>query len=210
LAYGTRFFPGPQLRSAVRANAGEPAYQGWWVVFEHAFLYTTLTALVCLVAWFLLGRKNLLEKPGPSFQFKRPRATLSWGIGSGLIVVAFNLLLVTVAAAAGALPKTMSLGWHHLSGWVVAGNLFSNFYEEIIYRGFVYIAIRAVTGSAVIGVVCSSLLFGLMHLQYPIEQRIVLVIGGAAACVAYIKTRSIWAAWLNHEVVDVSMGIALG
>lgn len=201
LAYCSWFFPSPQFRQFIRDLAGQPAYEGAWVAAEHLLLYTTLCAGVCLVVWWALARRGLVVRPVESFGFRhKEKAILGWGFLSGLAVFALSL-----GAAVVVIPEDKLVLGLFFSGWVIVGNLFSNLYEEIIYRGLLLVAVGRALDSRILAVVLTSVLFGAVHTQYPLSGRIVVGVMGAVAGLAYLKTGSLWAAWLNHMTVDVLM-----
>src|SRR5215471_3865738 len=88
-AYAVGFWPSWWVRDAVLKAFGKPAYAGVWILIPHVFLYTTLSALTCLVLWLALIRLRCLE-PIP---LAMSRSVVIWGLQGGIVstVVAFGI-----------------------------------------------------------------------------------------------------------------------
>jgi membrane protease YdiL (CAAX protease family) len=190
-AYLTWYAPSAKLREWVQHSFGHPKYAGRWACFEHMFLYSTLTAIVCAIVWFFLARAKLL--PPMRESFTRPRIVLA--IIVGLIPLAAGIGMLAVAD-----PK--SLGWIPPSGWLMLGNVFSNFYEEFIHRGFMLTALTAVFGSFWPAALVDGILFGYEHTQYPIPLRVLIALSGLLWCWSKRRSKSLWTPYLAHEVLD--------
>src|SRR5262249_58809239 len=78
-AYAVGFWPTWWVRDAVLKAFGKPAYEGVWILIPHVFLYTTLSALTCLVLWLALIQMRWLE-PIP---FAISRSVVIWGLIAG-------------------------------------------------------------------------------------------------------------------------------
>ena len=75
--------------------------------------------------------------------------------------------------------------------------------EEIFFRGFLYRSLRnrfTVLGAALV----SSMLFGLIHTQYPVAVRPELVFFGVITCLLYERTGSLLPGIAMHSFVDGS------
>src|SRR5262245_20344298 len=116
-AYAVGFWPSWWVRDAVLQAFGRPAYQGVWILIPHVFLYTTLSALTCLVLWLVLIQLRWL---GP-IPFAMSRSVVIWGLIVGG---------VSAAAAFGVFAGMQPGAVHaaQFNPWVAAANLFSNFY----------------------------------------------------------------------------------
>src|SRR5262249_29514854 len=134
-AYAVGFRPAWWVRDAVLKAFGKPAYEGVWILIPHVFLYSTLSALVCLVLWLALIRLSWLQ-PIP---FAISRSVVIWGLLAGIVsaVAAFGIF-------AGMQPGAVHAA--HFNPWIATANLFSNFYEEFVFRGFLLAALTAVFG----------------------------------------------------------------
>lgn len=205
-AFGVNFFPSPQFRAFIERLAADSASNlvalpaGAWLAVQHLLLFSTLTAGACLVAWIALANGGLVDPVLESFAVKGGvKGILAWGLGGGVLFAALFLPLSLVV-----MPRTMyEVGPFLPSAWVVFGNLFSNLYEEIIYRGLMFNALARIMGARWPALLLSSVVFGAMHVQYPMSgQAMVAVMGLVMGCV-YVKTKSLWGAWLSHMTVDV-------
>ena len=129
-AYAIGFWPSWWVRDAVLKAFGSPACKGVWILIPHVFLYTTLSALTCLVLWLTLIQLKWLE-PIP---FAISRSVVIWGLIGGVVsaVAAFGVF-------AGLQPGAIHAA--RLNLWVATANLFSNFYEEFVFRGFLLVRI---------------------------------------------------------------------
>jgi membrane protease YdiL (CAAX protease family) len=197
-----------KIRAWVRELAGNPPFAGSWVLVEHWLLVATVPALASLILWSLLARGRMLVKPSDSLRLSYARkATWTIGLGAGLAFALFVLLFVFVCSQAG-----LGVGFRVAcpSFWEVAGNMVSNFLEEIIYRGFLLIGLWVVSGRCWVGIVASSLVFGLTHTQNDFIVQTVIALGGAVMAWAYVRTRSLWSAWTVHMIFDLAADIFLG
>ena len=189
-AYAVGFWPSWWVRDAVLKAFGHPAYEGVWILIPHVLLYTTLSALTCLVLWLALIQLKWLE-PIP---FAISRSVVIWGLINGIVgaVAAFAVFARLQPAAVHAAQ---------FKPWVAAANLFSNFYEEFVFRGFLLAALTAVFGFWPAAIL-SSVAFGATHVQYPLEFRAIISVFGLTWCWIVKRTRSIWTAWIAHMSLD--------
>lgn len=159
-AYLIGFWPAWQLRDLVLQAFGNPAYEGVWILIPHVFLYSTLPALFCVAAWFAFTRLGWM--PAPRFSLRW--ATFGWGLGAGLISIAVLVAFFFATGQAGAFHAP------RVDPWLATANLFSNFYEEFIFRGFILVALTAALGFWPAAIL-SSLAFGATHAQYPLALQ---------------------------------------
>jgi membrane protease YdiL (CAAX protease family) len=189
--YWTSFQPSAWvLRHGLHAF-GDPAYRGTGILIPHLLLYSTLTAACCAVAWWLLARARMLPPP----QLAVTPAALAWGVGGGVASVAISLVVLP-------LLHFGHIHWIGVDGWNVAGNLFSNFFEEFIFRGLLLVGLTAVIGFWPAALL-SSTAFGLEHSQYPVMLRAYVGLIGVFWCWIARRSRSLWAAWLAHMIADL-------
>ena len=201
LAFVGGRFIGDVWRNAVREWAHHPAFRGSWVAVEHILLYTTLSALLCWAVWWGFFRIGWMPSPGGVFRGP-PRKVLAWGIGLGVGVFLACLVALLAFHAIGAMREP-PLAWHPMTGWSFLGNLFSNFYEEWIFRGFLFVDAIQVTSSRVAAAVLTTALFAGVHTQYPWALRAIIFVTTLATCWVLLKLRSLWPAWIAHQVVDL-------
>lgn len=154
------FWPSWWLRDLVLGVFGNPPYDGVWIVIPHLFLYSTLQALFCVLSWAVLVRLGWMSPPRFSFRL----STLGWGIGAGVISAALVVAFFFATGQAGVFHEP------RINPWVMSANLFSNFFEELIYRGFFLAALTVAIGFWPAAIL-SSIAFGATHLQYPLELQ---------------------------------------
>ena len=200
------FWVSPEIRESIRAFFDYPDYEGIWATFEHIFLYTTFTTILCLFAWYILYKKQFFPSIKSYFIFNKK--SLLYGIISGLSIFFFNMIIGVLLIKFTNLEGSIGYNPQFLKDyWIIIGNIFSNFYEEFIYSVFLLISVKYIFNKNWIAIILTGLIFGFIHTQYPISFRIVLSIAGFITSWVVIKTNSIWAAWLNHMLVDVLMGL---
>lgn len=159
-AYVIGFWPTWRLRDLVLQAFGNPPYEGVWILIPHVFLYSTLPALFCLAAWLALTRLGWMPAPRVSLRW----ATFGWGLGAGLISIAVLVAFFFATGQAGAFHAP------RVDPWLATANVFSNFYEEFIFRGFILVALTAALGFWPAAIL-SSLAFGATHAQYPLALQ---------------------------------------
>jgi membrane protease YdiL (CAAX protease family) len=156
-AFVVNFWPNPLLRDAVLNAFGNPPYRDVWLLIPHLFLYTTLQALVCLLLWTMLVRAGWM----PRLELSLRRRTFAWGLAAGLFSVAAMVAFFFATGQAGAFHSP------HVDPWNAGANIFSNFFEEYVYRGFILAALAAALGFWPAALL-SSIMFGAVHTQYPL------------------------------------------
>jgi membrane protease YdiL (CAAX protease family) len=193
------FWPTWWLRDTVLGAADFPAYAGLWKFLPHLLLYSTLPALAAGVAWVAFARAGVIDGP-PLGKGHRPLGNILIG-GFGAILLVLGVLIATGQGSA--------IRWIDPDPWSIAGNVFSNFYEEFIFRGFLLTALAAVTGFLPAAVVTSAL-WAATHTQYPLSLQVtVFVVGMLLAWVAQ-RARTLWAPWGAHMIMDVVLDSLVG
>jgi membrane protease YdiL (CAAX protease family) len=170
---------------------GNPPYQGVWLLIPHLFLYTTLQALVCFVLWSLLARAGWMPPLRPSLRWR----TFAWGVLAGLVSVAITVAFFFATGQAGAFHAP------RVDAWNAAANIFSNFYEEYVYRGFILAALTAALGFWPAALL-SSIAFGATHQQYPLSLQ--ALIAAVAILWAWVGKRGggLLAPYTAHMILD--------
>ncbi len=159
-AYLIGFWPTPRLRDVVLNAFNNPPYEGVWILIPHVFLYTTLQALFCLAAWSIFARLEWM----PACRLSPRLSTIGWGLAVGLASVAVVVAFFFATGQAGAFHAP------RVNPWIAAANVFSNFYEEYVFRGFILAALAAAIDFWP-AVILSSIAFGATHTQYPLALR---------------------------------------
>lgn len=191
LVYLSTLQPSIWVRDWAQALAGPHAYEGVWIFIPHLLFYCTFSAAVAGACWFALAKSGAMD-----FQVLRvSRAAVAWGLIGGVASV----------IASAAFLHAFELGepaWRGFDGWKIAGNVFSNFYEEFIYRGFLLAATTLLVGFWPAAIL-TSLAFGFSHDQYPLALQLFIACTGVFWCWIVRRSRSLWAAWGAHMIVDV-------
>ncbi len=182
---------------AARLEPLLPPSAGFGLFLRHFFEFSTLDAILCLATWYAFARAGWLASPRVWLGFgPDPRRAIRLGV---LVGVALSAAVVVVGVALGEKIH------FHPDGWKMAGNVFSNYYEELIYRGLLLQAAWAMTGSRIGGVVLSSALFGWSH-AHGSHAAFMAVAASVAALVfgwLTVRTRSLGGAWAAHQISDM-------
>lgn len=157
--------------------------------FKHSFVFSAPTALLCLVWIILLQKWKLIEPIQVSFDKKSVMISLYWGVGVALITLAIAPIL------------GMNYRFH-FDPWSIAGNFISNLYEEIIFRGLLFLSFWRAFGSKSIAIFLSGILFGLTHEQYPWLLKTYIAVIGSFLSYLTSKERNIIPAIIVHDISD--------
>jgi len=199
LAYASTWWPEHWVLAHGMAWLGEPAYAGFTGKFlPHLLLYSTLPALICAVPWLMLSNAGLLA-PIP---LTRGNNLVGYGVLGALVAIAATIALMLATGMA-------TLRWVGIDAWGVAGNVFSNFYEEFIFRGFILAGLTAVVGFWP-GAIIASGLWAAQHTQFPVSLRVLIGAVGIVWCWIRIRARTLWAPYLAHEIMDTVLDATLG
>jgi len=193
LAYASNFWPGHAVLGWGLRALGYPPYQGFVGIFlPHLLLYSTLMAAVSALLWWALVRAGRLEPP----RFGNLRASVVLGIVGGIVALALTLAIVWATMPAG------TVHWIRPEVWKIAGNVFSNFFEEFVFRGFILVGLRSVVGFWPAAIV-SSALWAVLHTQFPPILQVSIFVVGIGFCWLAQLARSLWAPYFAHEVLDL-------
>jgi membrane protease YdiL (CAAX protease family) len=163
--------------------------------------------LVVIVAFL----PRVAARPLQALGLRAPRASdLAWGIGGAVAMV----LAATVAAAlqetvfhlkADEVQVQMLRATHGsaLAGFVILACIAAPFFEELIFRGFVFNALlRYMPVSA--AVIASALVFGGIHWQPGNAGALVpLMAGGAVLALVYYRSGSLIASMITHACFNL-------
>jgi hypothetical protein len=120
-------------------------------------------------------------------------------------IIAMTAIVVLVLVT----PALGKLHWIGIDPWGMAGNLFSNFYEEFIFRGFILAGLTAVIGFWPAAIV-SSALWAAQHTQYPLSFQATICGIGIVWCWIRDRARTLWAPYLSHEIMDTVLDAVIG
>jgi membrane protease YdiL (CAAX protease family) len=165
----------------------------------HLLLYSTFPAAVCAVLWLILSNEGLLA-PIP---LTRGQNLVGYGVLGAAVAIVATIALVLMT------PEVGMLRWIGIDPWGVAGNVFSNFYEEFIFRGFILAGLTAVVGFWPATVIASGL-WAAQHTQYPLNFRVLIGAVGILWCWMRIRARTLWAPYLSHEIMDTVLDAMIG
>jgi len=180
-------------------------FQPWWgrlprgenLLVGHVLIWSLPMALV---AWLVL---RILAQ---SWRLQPLSLTRHWR--QALVDGSIGGLIASAVAIAAALATGMHFHWHP-DGWAMAGNVFSNFYEELFYRGLVFACAWYATGSALAGAAVSGWAFGYTHGQFPMPLRVLTGLIGALWSWAYARTGNLLAPYVAHELSDIILDAIL-
>lgn len=190
-AYLIGFWPTWWLRDYVLNAFGDPAYEGVWIVIPHVFLYSTLQAVFCLVAWMVLARLKWM----PGLKLSPRMSTLGWGLAAGLVSIAVLVGFFFATGQGGAFHEP------RVNPWIMGANVFSNFYEELVFRGFILVALTAALGFWPAAII-SSIAFGATHTQYPFELQALIAVVAVLWAWAAKKGDGLLAPYTAHMTLD--------
>ena len=199
IVYATGLWPSWQLRDYVLRAAGSPAYSGVWKLLPHLLLYSTLAAIVAAIAWRFHARAGVLEGP-PLGKGQRTVTSVLWGAVAAVAITLGAFLVLGQSAA---------IRWIPPDPWLIAGNLFSNFYEEFIFRGFLLFALARIVGYWPAAVV-TSVLWAAMHTQFPPPLLVVVFLIGIVLSWVTARSKTLWAPWGSHMLMDIVLDSLVG
>ena len=149
-------------------------------------------AALAAIVWIPMAKAGWLPYP----PLRKLRRSIVPGIAGGLLA-----LVATIATALAFFPPG-TVHWIDPNPWKIAGNVFSNFYEEFIWRGFLLFELRELIGFWPAAVI-SSASWGLLHTQFPLAGQLLIVALGIGFAWLVRLTGSLWAPYVAHEVLDV-------
>jgi membrane protease YdiL (CAAX protease family) len=190
-AYLVGFWPSWWVRDHVLQALGNPPYEGAGILIPHLLLYSTLQAAFCVVAWSIFAGLKWLPAPRGSLRM----ADVGWGLAAGL---------VSVAAVVGFFFATDQAGAFHeprVDPWLATANIFSNFFEEYVFRGFILAALAAALGFWPAAIL-SSIAFGATHPQYPLAFQALIAALAVLWAWAGQRSGSLWAPYTAHITLD--------
>ncbi|HKA57308.1 MAG TPA: CPBP family glutamic-type intramembrane protease [Gemmatimonadales bacterium] len=163
--------------------------------------------VLCVAVWLMGARFGLMPSLRQSLG-----SGMSWRkvVVTGLIATAIGLVLTfAIAVAAGG-----AFGFHPYVP-KMAGDLVSNLYEEIVYRGLFFCSFFGVAAGTrfllsgpldraglIVGTIGSCFVFALGHEQYEMSLRIAIGVLAIVLVYPWAAARSLWASWIPHTLGD--------
>ena len=189
--------------------------------------YLGLTKADTITSFFWLGLINVVVYCGGIYLFIRYKAGGTWadlglrgkrlhlilGAISGLLLAAIVLLLgVLVIRLVGKQPEPQTVqdvasqaGSLWQAGlFILTGSILVPVKEEVLFRGFLYPALRNKLGIT-LGIVVTSVIFALVHGD--LIRALPLLIGGIALNVLYQRTGSLFPGIIAHGVWNLVMSL---
>jgi len=154
--------------------------------------------------FFMILAKTTLAIFLGHFFLKKDEAFLCWpnqrkfvfeGVISGLLIV---VLIGVCLKMDGFLIFQLKL-----NPLVMFGNLFSNFYEELIYRGVLLgLLLKFLGKQTALAIILSSIIFVQGHLHYPFFLVSAVFLSGVYWCHLAIRSKSLLPVWISHCIMD--------
>src|SRR6185436_13845046 len=126
--------------------------------------------------------------------FALSRGVVIWGLVAGVITA-----LASFAYFAIQMPDAVHAA--RFNPWIAGANIFSNFYEEFIFRGFLLATLAAVFGFWPAAAL-SSIAFAAVHIQYPLDLQALIAASAVLWCWIVRRTKSVWSAYVAHMTLD--------
>ena len=142
---------------------------------------------------FTFVRARIL--PAPRLGWPTARQ-LGAGVVGGILALIATVVFVYVLFP----PNTVH--WIDPVPWKIAGNVFSNFYEEFVYRGFMLVALGAAIGFWPAAIITSAM-WGYTHNQYPLSLQALIMAVGVYFSWLMRKAQSLWTPYAAHMVLDI-------
>ena len=179
------FFVRLPLRQFLNSAVGGIPY---WLEHMTVMILADLLLAVGLGFWLLGWRDMYLG---------RPTSSRAWYLG--LVGAAAAVVLI-----GGYLAATGQLHFFgKVDPLVALGNLFSNFYEEFIFRVVLVNLLRKYLASKWLAILVSATIFSLGHLSYPIPLVFIVFAIGVFLAWLVTKYQSIYPAWISHMAADL-------
>lgn len=163
---------------------------GQRLFFHHVLVYSLGRTLVCGLLFALLVRRGIFR---PLRFNRKVRISLIQGCLAGFVIA---LLPLAVMVPRGRVPGL------RFNAWLFCGNLFSNAWEELVFRGLVFAAVLLILRRGLPAALLSGLIFGLSHMQYGPLQQIYVGMIGAYLALLYYHTGNLLGPWMAHQISD--------
>ena len=169
-------------------------------------------SMIFVMAGYIIYMRFAERRSFPAMGFIREKAPLQYLAGLIIGFLAFLLIvLITVALTGGQIVFQGNIGpgmfMISLLGWMIQGMS-----EEVGYRGYMFLSISR-KHKEYIGVICSSLFFGLTHAfnsGATFLSIINTILVGFALCFMFIVAENIWFVGAFHSAWNFAQGNVFG
>jgi membrane protease YdiL (CAAX protease family) len=100
----------------------------------------------------------------------------------------------------GGMPEILDPVWNWID--LTFGLLMVGMCEEFVFRGFLCTFISRCTKNSFAIIILSSVAFGLIHWSLGLHEVIVTSTIGAVFMISYLRTRSVWALFMAHFMIN--------
>jgi membrane protease YdiL (CAAX protease family) len=179
---------------------------------KSAYLHSGATILILGAISFFMGSRLLGVSAlglGEAFSF----INLLWTVVLFLVSIGTLLAFCSVRRF---LSKKENLLVHELMPTtgqekkMFAGLSFcAGFGEEIAYRGYAMTTMIVITGSTSVGLILTSLIFGVLHSYQGLIGVIRTGILGLLMGAVFLQTGSLWPPIIAHTLIDLMAGLVL-
>ena len=173
-----------------------PDNPGLNLLLKHVFVFGMSNFLFCLACLYILTRYKIFRKVSCAVT----KDSILRGFFWGTIVIVF------------AVSQWLYYGLNFqfdINYWSITGNLFSNFYEEIIFRAFLIPLFYYLFRNIRPAVFFSSVIFAVVHARYPLFLQLTVFVSGVCFAVSYLRSKTVFAPWLSHQLVDTILDAIL-
>ena len=189
------------------AGTGRIADRGTAILVGHWLTWQLPAVVLCASVWLVGQRLAVMPSFVGSLRLgSSPRRVVVVGLSASAVLLAITFGLgVALGGKLGNFffwPKAL-------------GDLASNLYEEIVFRGLLFSAwYGAAAGSTfalsgtldrrgvIVGTIGSNAMFAFGHDQFPIALRIVLGVIATVFVWPWVSARSLWASYMPHTIGD--------
>ena len=161
--------------------------------------------------WGLTIAVLLVLRRGEGLKFsdigwKTPRwTTLLWGFAAFLLIyLAQPLGMFLLRVVGGALPSDAIQKLMNVPLWLLALTVLrAGVCEEVLFRGYAFERLSALTGSRVLGAIVPALVFMIGHMEaYGIKYLMFLIPVTTILTGLYVWRRDLWANIVAHFLTD--------
>lgn len=163
---------------------------------KHLVYFSLATTIVCLL-FYGFAVKASRFKP---LNFRLDSKSIGFGVIAGTVISAVIL------------PWAMWKGWSigfNFDIYKIAGNLFSNTYEEFQYRVVILFGALYAFRNPIPALFLSGLIFAWTHANYPLDMQVAVGFSGIVMGYFYMKTGSFSTAIVGHQVADMILDTLL-